>query len=107
MTYLILYIGGIALIWWIYKVGWIEALKTILSIIIPSVLIILFNIKAGRLIFKNPAVGIISVLPTAIFIYRGSLPLVLAINSWIDRKRNQFVESQEVVDTEVISEEEA
>ena len=106
MTYLILYISGIALIWWVYKVGWTEALKTFLSILIPSVLIILFNVKAGRLIFRNPAVGIISVLPTAIFIYRGSQPLVIAINSWIDRKRNQFVDSQEIVDAEVISEEE-
>ena len=106
MTYLILYIAGIASIWWVYKVGWIQALKTILSILIPSILIILFNVKAGRLIFKNPAVGIISVLPTAIFIYRGSLPLVFAINSWIDRKRDQFVVSKEVVDAEVVSKEE-
>ena len=105
MTYLILYIAGIASIWWIYKVGWIEALKTILSILIPSILIILFNVKAGRLIFKNPAVGIISILPTAIFIYRGSQPLVFAINNWIDRKRNQFIDSKEVVDAEVVSEE--
>ena len=107
MTYLFLYIACIASIWWVYRVGWTEALKKILSILIPSVLIILFNVKAGRLIFKNPAVGIISILPTAIFIYRGSQPLVFAINSWIDRKRNQFVDSQEVVDAEVISEEEA
>ena len=107
MTYLILYIAGIASIWWVYKVGWIQAIKTILSVLIPSFLIILFNVKAGRLIFKNPVVGIVSVLPTAIFIYRGSLPLVLAINSWIDRKQNQSVDSQEVVEAEVISEEEA
>tara|TARA_B100000214_G_C23910876_1_gene601227 strand:+ start:700 stop:1023 length:324 start_codon:yes stop_codon:yes gene_type:complete len=107
MTYIILYIAGIGSIWWVYKVGWTQALKTILSILIPSVLIIIFNVKAGRLIFKNPAVGIISVLPTAIFIYRGSLPLVVGINSWIDRKRNQSVDSQQVVDAEVISEEEA
>ena len=60
-----------------------------------------------RLIFKNPAVGIISVFPTAIFIYRGSKPLVFGINSWIDRKRNEFVDSKEVVDTEVVSKEEA
>ena len=101
MTYLILYIVGIAIIWWVYKVGWTEALKTILSILIPSILIILFNVKAGRLIFKNPAVGIISILPTAIFIYRGSQPLVFAINNWIDRKRNQFVDSKEVVEKPV------
>ena len=107
MTYFILYIAGISLIWWVYRVGWTEALKTILSISIPSILIILFNVKAGRLIFKNPMVGIISVLPTAIFIYRGSKPLVVGINSWIDRKRNEFVDSKEVVDAEVVSKEEA
>ena len=106
MTYFILYIAGITSIWWIYRVGWTETLKTILSILIPSILIILFNVKAGRLIFKNPTVGIISVLPTAIFIYRGSKPLVFGINSWIDRRRNEFVDSKEVVDAEVVSKEE-
>jgi len=107
MTYLVLYIAGVASIWWIYRVGWTEALKTILSILVPSILIILFNVKAGRLLFKNPAVGIISILPTALFIYRGSQPLVLGINNWIDRKRNEFVDSREVVDAEVVSEEDA
>ena len=106
MTYFTLYFIGIASIWWVYRVGWTEALKTIVSILIPSVLIILFNIKAGRLIFKNPTVGIISVLPTAVFIYRGSKPLVLVLNSWIERKRNEFVDSKEVVDAEVVSKEE-
>jgi len=107
MTYFILYFAGIASIWWVYRVGWTEALKTIISVLIPSLLIILFNVKAGRLIFKNPVVGIITVLPTAIFIYRGSQPLVFGINSWIDRKRNEFVDSQDVVDAEVVSKEEA
>ncbi len=107
MAYFILYLFGIGLIWLVYRAGWTEALKTILSILIPSFLIILFNIKAGRLLFKNPAVGIISVLPTAIFIYQGSKPLVFGINSWIDRKRNGFVDSQEVVDAEVVSKEDA
>ena len=107
MTYFILYFSGLASIWWVYRVGWTEALKTILSVLIPSLLIILFNVKAGRLIFKNPTVGILSVLPTAIFIYRGSQPLVFGINSWIDRKRNEFVDSQDVVDAEVVSKEEA
>ncbi len=106
MTYLVLYIAGIASIWWIYRVGWSEALKTILSVLIPSILIILFNLKAGRLIFKNPAVGIISILPTAFFIYRGSKPIVFGINNWIDRNRNEFVDSQETVEAEVISKEE-
>ncbi len=107
MAYFILYIFGIASIWWVYRVGWTEALKTIISILIPSFLIILFNIKAGRLLFKNPTVGIISVLPTAIFIYQGSKPLVLSINTWIDRKRNEFVDSQEIVDADVVSKEDA
>ena len=107
MTYFILYFFGIASIWWVSRVGWTESLKIILSVLIPSLLIILFNVKAGRLIFKNPMVGLISVLPTAIFIYRGSKPLVFGINSWIDRKRNEFVDSKEVVDAEVVSKEEA
>ena len=106
MTYIFLYIFGIASIWWVYKVGWTEAIKTIFSILIPSVLIIIFNVKAGRLIFKNPAVGILSSLPTAFFIYRWSKPLVFGINSWIDRRRNAYADSQDVVDAEVISEEE-
>ena len=107
MSYIVLYIAGIASIWWIYRVGWTEAIKTILSVLIPSILIILFNVKAGRLIFKSPLIGILSVLPTAFFIYRGSKPLVFGINSWIDRKRNEFVDSQVVVDAEVISKEES
>ena len=106
MTYLFLYIVGIASIWWVYRVGWTEALKTILSVLIPSILIILFNVKAGRLIFKNPVVGIISVLPMAFFIYRGSKPLVFGLNNWIDRKRNEFSDSRNIVDAEVISKEE-
>ena len=88
--------GGIALL-----------VVNILSILIPSILIIIFNIKAGRLIYRNPVVGIVSVLPAAIFIYRGSKPLVFGINNWIDRKRNEFIDSKEVVDAEVVSKEEA
>ena len=107
MTYLVLYVAGIVSIWWIYRVGWLEALKTILAVLIPSILIILFNVKAGRLLFRNPIVGIISVLPTAVFIFRGSQPLVSGINNWIDRKNNDFVDMQDVVDAEVISKEEA
>ena len=107
MTYFILYFFGIASIWWVYRVGWGEALKTLISIFIPSLLIILFNVKAGRLIFRNPALGIVSVLPTAVFIYRGSKPIVFGINSWIDNKRNEFIDSQEIVDAEVVSEEKA
>ena len=107
MTYLVLYVFGVVSIWWIYRVGWLEALKTILAVLIPSILIILFNVKAGRLLFRNPVVGIITVLPTAVLIYRGSQPLVSGINNWIDRKNNDFVDMQDVVDTEVISKEDA
>ena len=107
MTYFVIYLAGITTIWWVYRIGWTEALKTFLSVLIPSLLIILFNVKAGRLIFKNPVFGIISVLPTAFFIYRGSKPLVSSINIWIDKKRNEFVNSQDIVDAEVISKDEA
>tara|TARA_Y100001968_G_C19094234_1_gene589267 strand:- start:174 stop:497 length:324 start_codon:yes stop_codon:yes gene_type:complete len=107
MTYFLIYFSAIASIWWVYRVGWPEALKTIVSVLIPSVLIILFNVKAGRIIFKSPVVGILSVLPTAIFIYRGSKPLVLGLNNWIDSRRNEFVDAKEVVEAEVVSSEEA
>ena len=102
MTYLFLYVVGIVLIWWIYRVGWIEALKTVIRILVPSILIILFNIKAGRLLFKNPLVGILSALPTSIFIFRGSIPLVASINNWIDIKRSKYEDSTEVIDTDSI-----
>ena len=106
MTYIALYCAGIACIWWISYVGWSEALKTILSILIPSALIIMFNVQAGRLLFRNPIVGIISVLPTAVFIFKASQPLVVGINHWIDKKKNEFVDMKDVVDAEVISKEE-
>ena len=102
MIYLFLYVVGIVLIWWIYRVGWIESLKTVIKVLVPSILIILFNIKAGRLLFKNPLVGLLSALPTSIFIYRGSLPVVATINNWIDNKRINFEESSEVIDTDSI-----
>ena len=100
MTYVFLYLIGILLIWYVYKVGWLAALKTVISIIVPSFLIILFNAKAGRLLFKSPVIGILSALPTSIFIFRGSKPLVTLINNWIETKFN-FIDSQkEVIDTE-------
>ena len=102
MTYLFLYIIGLLAIWYIYRVGWIDALKFVVSILIPSILIILFNIKAGRLLFKSPIIGIISALPTSIFIYRGSKPLVYKINSWIDSKKNPFDSGNDAIDTESI-----
>ena len=101
MTYLFLYIVSIILIWWIYRVGWLEALKTVVKVIVPSALIILFNIKAGRLLFKSPLVGLLSALPTSIFIFRGSLPLVSYINNWIDKKINKYDDS-EVIDTDSV-----
>ena len=102
MTYLFVYIVGILLIWWIYCVGWIEALKTVIKVLIPSILIILFNIRIGRLLFKNPLVGLLSALPTSIFIYKSSLPVVASINNWIDTKRSNYEESNEVIDTDSI-----
>ena len=105
MTYIVLYAAVIASIWWISRVGWTEALKIILSVLIPSVLIILFNVKAGRLLFRNPMVGIIAVLPTAVFIFKASQPFVLGINSWIDKKTNGTTFEKDVVDAEVISKE--
>ena len=101
MTYLFLYIVGIILIWWIYRVGWLEALKTVVKVIVPSALIILFNIKAGRLLFKSPVVGLVSALPTSIFIFRGSLPLVSYINNWIENNINKYDDS-EVIDTDSV-----
>ena len=101
MTYLFLYIVGITLIWWTYRVGWLEALKTVVKVIVPSALIILFNIKDGRLLFKSPVVGLLSALPTSIFIFRGSLPLVSYINNWIEKKINKY-DNTEVIDTDSV-----
>ena len=102
MTYLFLYVVGIILIWWTYRVGWLESLKTAVKVLIPSLLIILFNLKAGRLLFRSPLVGLLSSLPTSIFIYRGSLPLVSYINNLIENKMNKYDDS-EVVDTDAVS----
>tara|TARA_B100000700_G_C14955730_1_gene813901 strand:+ start:1114 stop:1437 length:324 start_codon:yes stop_codon:yes gene_type:complete len=107
MTYIVLYFFAIASIWWIASVGWMEALKRIISIAIPSILIILFNVKTGRFLFRNPTLGIISILPTAIFIFKSSQPLVGLVNNWIDKNNNNYVYSKDVVDTEVISKEDA
>mgnify|MGYP001469747633 CR=1 FL=1 len=103
MTYLFFYVVGIIIIFYAYKVGWIEALKTLIAVLIPSVLIILFNIKAGRLIFKSPLVGIISTLPTSIFIFRFSRPLVLRLISWIDTIRDSVDGEKDIIDTESVS----
>ena len=102
MTYLFLYLIGIILIWWTYRVGWLEALKTVIKVLIPSVFIILFNIKGGRLIFKSPIFGLLSVLPTSIFFYRVSLPLVSLINNWIENKRSKDYDS-EVIETDSVA----
>jgi len=102
MTYLFLYLIGIILIWWTYRVGWLEALKTVIKVLVPSVFIILFNIKGGRLLFKSPIFGLLSILPTSIFIYRGSLPLVIFINNWIENKRSKDYDS-EVIETDSVA----
>ncbi len=102
MTYLFLYVIGIILIWWTYRVGWLEALKTVIKVLVPSVFIIVFNIKGGRLLFKSPILGLLSVLPTSIFIYRVSLPLVSFINNWIEKKRSDDYDS-EVIETDSVS----
>ena len=102
MTYLFLYVIGIILIWWTYRVGWLEALKTVIKVLVPSAFIILFNIKGGRLLFKSPVFGLLSVLPTSIFIYRGSLPLVSFINNWIENKiRKDYY--TEVIETDSVA----
>ncbi len=101
MTYLFLYVVGIILIWWTYRVGWLEALKTVVKVMVPSIIIVLFNIKAGRLLFKSPLVGLLSAFPTSIFIFRGSLPLVSYINNWIEKKINKYDDS-EVIDTDSV-----
>ena len=107
MTYLALYIAFIFSTWWIYRVGWTEAIKKIVSILIPSICIIFFNVNAGRLLFRNPILGIISFLPSTVFLYKVSQPLVFKINSWIDRKVNDFSASKDIIETEVIYKEEA
>ena len=103
MTYLFLYLIGLVLIWYVYRVGWIVAIKTLISIVVPSFLIILFNAKAGRLLFKSPIIGILSALPTSIFIFRGSKPLVSFINNWIETKFNFIDVQKDVIDTESYS----
>ncbi len=100
MTYLFLYLIGLLLVWYVYKVGWLAALKTVISIIVPSFLIIIFNVKAGRLLFKSPIIGLVSALPTSIFIVRGSKPLVTLINNWIEAKFNFIDIQKDIIDTE-------
>ena len=102
MTYLFIYVIGITLIWWTYRVGWLEAFKTVIKVLIPSAFIILFNIKGGRLLFKSPVFGLFSVLPTSIFIYRGSLPLVSFINNWIENKKGKDYYT-EVIETDSVA----
>ena len=103
MTYLFIYVVGISLIWWTYHVGWFEALKTIIKVLVPTFLIIIFNIKAGRLLFRSPVVGLLTALPTSIFIYRSSLPPVGYINNWIDNARSKYDAAADVIDTDSIS----
>ena len=103
MIYIFFYITGLLLIWNIYRSGWQQTLKLLISVLIPSLLIILFNIKAGRLIFKSPIVGIISILPTSIFIYNGSKPLVSKIINWIDKDQNYSSKQDDFIETEAFT----
>ena len=106
MIYLFIYAIGMLLIWSIYRTGWQQTLKLVISVLVPSLLIILFNIKAGRLIFKSPIIGIISILPTSIFIYNGSKPLVSKIINWIDRDQNNISNQDDFIETEAFTVEE-
>ena len=103
MIYLFLYVIGLILIWYLYKYGWQQTLKLVISVVVPSILIILFNIKAGRLIFKSPIVGIFSILPTSIFIYRGSKPLVSQIINWIDKNETNPPNQSDFIETEAVT----
>ena len=103
MIYLFLYIVGLLLIWNIYRTGWLQTLKLIISVIVPSFLIILFNLKAGRLIFKSPIIGIFSILPTSIFIFRGSKPLVSQILNFIDKNQNNNSDESDFIETEAFT----
>jgi len=100
MTYLFFYIIGLILIWYLYRVGWIITLKTIVSVVVPSFLIILFNLKTGKLLFRNPYLGIITVLPTAIFIFNGSKPLVKFIHQFIDKSSGGVDDPKDFIDIE-------
>ena len=102
MTYLFLYVVGLFIIWYVYRFGWLETLKTIISVVIPSFFIILLNIKAGRLLFKNPIIGLSSLLPTSVFIYRTTKPLVYILNNWLINKFNKEDFQDQVIDTESI-----
>ncbi len=102
MIYLFLYVVGLALIWLVFKYGWKQSLKTVANIIVPSFLIILFNVKAGRLLFKTPIIGILSALPSTFFIYRASKPLTVLVNNWIDSKFNDLDNENDVIETESI-----
>tara|TARA_Y100001978_G_C23282047_1_gene240756 strand:+ start:160 stop:423 length:264 start_codon:yes stop_codon:yes gene_type:complete len=84
-------------------VGWLIALKTVISVLIPSFLIILFNLKAGKLLFKSPIIGTFSILPSSIFIYRASKPFVSLINNWVGDKVNNIEFQKDVIDTESVS----
>ena len=103
MIYLFFYIIGLILIWNIYRTGLRQTLKLVISVLVPSLLIILFNIKAGRLIFKSPIIGIISILPTSLFIYNGSKPLVAKIINWIDIDENNNLNQDDFIETEAFS----
>tara|TARA_B100000073_G_C23744389_1_gene574665 strand:- start:5887 stop:6168 length:282 start_codon:yes stop_codon:yes gene_type:complete len=89
-------------VWHLYKYGFVETIKKIVNILLPSFLIILFNLKAGKLLFKSPLIGIFSVLPSSIFIYRASQPALAFFNAWIDKHKINNVGMDNVVDAEAV-----
>ncbi len=103
MIYLFVYITCVASALGIYYLGWQDFLKRMVSILLPSLLIIIFTIKTGGIIFKSPIIFVISIVPTVIFVYRGSLPLVGRINDFIDNIGNDCFTPDDVVEAEVIS----
>ena len=107
MIYFALYIFAIATIWWMYSLGFKESLKQLISVLVPTVLIIIFNLKAGKFIFKNPLLGFISILPTALFIYQVTKPLIVSVNNSIENSFRNNEDDEHVVEVDVISKEDA
>tara|TARA_B100001029_G_C14835741_1_gene325525 strand:- start:70 stop:390 length:321 start_codon:yes stop_codon:yes gene_type:complete len=102
MVYLFFYLIGLVIIYFIYRLGWLETLKLFISIIVPSFFIILFNLKTGKFIFKNPIIGITSILPTSIFIFRLSQPLVRRIINIFENNKNDPQNLNDVIETDSI-----
>ena len=102
MTYLFLYIISLIIVCQIYRVGWYETLKQSITILVPSILIIIFNLKAGRLLFKSPIIGVLSILPSSIFIYKASQPLVYLFINKVANIHNKNENFDDVIDTDSV-----